>query len=182
MKTKQIILFALFSLISMGVLWAQEQMPYKSKATFKTDTLQYLEYNFTERAPQYVGKKVSDVLKDLELPVLYIAECAVISDIQQRTTKVRSLAFAVNNVEEHPNVLNDYYIVMYFTDPPSFADYKEASGFNNDNINPKFTDKLYDFIKDMKVSHVTSNPYIIQKRENLKKANTINEIGKDKKD
>ena len=40
------------SSIFCGHTQAQEQKPYKQAALFKMDTLQYLEYNFTERASQ----------------------------------------------------------------------------------------------------------------------------------
>jgi len=184
MKTKQIILFALFSLISMGVLWAQEQMPYKSKATFKTDTLQYLEYNFNLRSTQYIGKTVGEILRELEYPVLYIVESMhqTMPGLSGLSSKLVGLSLGIMQTDKNPSPLKDYYIFLRFESPPTLDEYKEASGFSNDNPCPLFTQKLYDFIKDLKVSNVTSNPYIIQKRENLKKANTINEIGKDKKD
>ena len=175
-----LILVGLLLIVFTGHTQVQEQLPYKAKATFNQDTLQYLEYNFIERASQYKGKKVSDVIKDFDLPVLYIAESAYSGEIKQGEiiTKVKSLSLAVHQVGVKPNALEDYYVVVYFTDPPTFAEYREASGFSRENPNPVFTQKLYDFIKDRTVYNVSSNPYIIEKRENLKKAGKIKEAVK----
>jgi len=161
MKTKKLFLLALSLILSIGQLWAQEKMPYRSAATFKTDTLQYLEYNFSvERsAEHYKDKTVGDVLKELEYPVLYIVEYAFGGGY------LRSLSLGIKQTGKDPNPLEDYYIIVAFTDPPKISDFRAL--FDRDIKYPTFTSQIYDFIKDLKVSYVASNPYIIMKRKNL---------------
>ena len=154
----------------------RERLPYKAKSTFNRDTLQFLEYNFTNRSVQYKEKKVSDVLKDLDLPVLFIEGPCVASEIQEGIfiTKVRSLSLVVHQAGEKPSELEDYYIILFFAEPFTLAEYREISGSSRENPNSVLTQKLYDFLKDRTVSDVSSNRYIIEKRENLKKAGNKN--------
>jgi len=160
MKRTNVILFALFLLLSAGQLWAQEKMPYKSKAMFKGDTLQYLEYNYnvTRSAEYYKNKTVGDILKELEYPVSYIVDRSSCGD------KLMSLSLGIRQKGKQPSPFEDYYIVVIFANPPLFSDFYALY----DNKNPIFTSQIYDFIKDLKVSYVASNQYIITKRENLK--------------
>ena len=149
-----------------------ELLPYKAKAEFNQDTLQYLEYNFFKRNNQYKGKKVSDVLKDLDLPVLYVVDfprTVVLDGSGISTTSNISLAVHPP-VGDKPNVLEDYYIVIGFEEPLITDEFKKASDYSRENSKPVFTQKLYDYLKDRVVSGVNSNPYIIQKREFLKNA------------
>jgi hypothetical protein len=182
MKTNSIILTLFAITFICGHIRAQETLPYKAKAEFKQDTLQYLEYNFTDRAIQYKEKKVSDVLKDLDLPVLCVEECSMVVGSQQKDniSKVTSLSLAVHHVRDKINVLEDYYIILFFAEPFSLAEYKEVSGFSRENRNPVFTQKLYDFLKDRTVSKVSSNLYIIEKRKNLEAKRMQEEIEKKK--
>ena len=166
MKTINFILTGLLLIIFAGNTNAQEQLPYKAKAEFKGDTLQYLEYNFTKRSSQYVGKKVSDVLKDLELKVLHIAEhTGTVGGSPSTSGRLISLSLTVHQVEDKPNIHKDYYITVLFEDPPSSAEYRAISGFSRENRNPVFTQKLYDFIKDRKVKIVHTNEFIIKDPE-----------------
>jgi hypothetical protein len=166
------IYFILFAILSFWQSQAQESLPYKAKAMFKADTLQYLEYNFTARTSQYKGKKVSEVLSELEFPVLYIVEWSVADDLQNGS-KLRSLSLAIRQMGDKPNPLFDYYIMISFKNPPSFSEFRKTFQPTGriEDIYPKFTPQIYEFIKDLEVSGVGSNPYIIMKRENdLKKA------------
>ena len=157
-----------------GHTQAQEQKPYKQAAMFKMDTLQYLEcnYNAERSAEYYKGKTVGDVLRELEYPVLYIVESA------HGDGKLGSLSLGIRQKGKKPSPLEDYYLYVSFENPPTLDEYREASGATRDNPCPAFTSKLYDFIKDLKVRQVGSNPYIIEKRENLKKAGKIKEAVK----
>ena len=172
MKATNLILSALFLFLSIGQLWAQEKMPYKSKAMFKADTLQYLEYNYNaERSVEYYkDKTMSDVLKELEYPVLYIVEYA------RRGDELMSLSLGIRQIGKEASPLEDYYIVVAFANPPKSSDFRAL--FDRDERNPKFTSQIYDFIKDLKVSHVASNPYIITKRKNLEAKRALEEIEK----
>jgi len=69
------------------------------------------------------------------------------------------------NIEFLEVPLIDYYICIFFKNPPTGDEFREASGYSHDN--KALTQKLYDFIKDLKVASVSSNQYIIMKRKYL---------------
>ena len=165
MKRTNLILSALFLLLSIGQLWAQEQKPHKLAVTFKEDTAQYLEYNYTIRSAQYKGKTVGDILKELEYPVLYIVESRFLTG-PNMPTKVTGLSLGIRQVGEKPNPLKDYYLDVRFENPPTFEKYQEA-GYDRNNPNV-FSQKLYNFIKDLKISSVSSNEFILKDPEILK--------------
>ncbi|WP_291124923.1 hypothetical protein, partial [Dysgonomonas sp. UBA7698] len=67
----------LFILLLTATLYADAQctQPYKAFNQFANDTTAFLRYNFKTRADCYKGKKVADVLKDLQLtPKMFISE------------------------------------------------------------------------------------------------------------
>ena len=51
---------------------AQDNLPYKSLTEFRNDTTAFILYNFIDRAEQYKGKKLTDIAKDLEIPIKII--------------------------------------------------------------------------------------------------------------
>jgi hypothetical protein len=159
MKKIKFILFALFLLLSSGQLWAQKTLPYKPAAMFNGDTLRYLEYNYTKRQAQYAGKTVGEILKEMEYPALYVVE-----GIYSHSVLV-GLSLGIRQVGNKPNPLKDYYITVRFENPPTFDEYKEASGHSGNNPCPVFSQKLYDLIKDLKVSNVAGNLYILKDPE-----------------
>ena len=160
MKRENVTLFALL-LLSLGQLWAQDQQkqPYKSVTEFNKDTLQYLEYNYNvaRSVEYYKDKTVGSILQELEYPVSYIVEWGAYDN------ELISLSLGIRQKGKIPSPLEDYYIVVVFANPPKLSDFRVLY----DDKNPKFTSQIYDFIKDLKVTHVTSNPYIITKRNNL---------------
>jgi hypothetical protein len=165
MKRTNFILFALFLILSSGQLWAQEKaLPYKPAAAFKGDTLRYLEYNYAKRSAQYVGLTVGDILKELEYPVLYVQE-AVQWNPKTSITQVARLYLVIREVNRASSETQDYYISVNLEDTPAFDGYREASGYNENNHNPAFSQKLYDFIKDLKISSVYTNTFILKDPE-----------------
>ena len=166
MKQKNVISVSLFLLLSIGQLWAQEQKPYKSAATLKGDTALYLAYNYSLRNAQYKGKTVGEILNELEYPVLYVTGmyqfCVDNHDL------LAGLYLYVKQAGNEPSDLSDYYIDISFETPPSLDAYRDASGYSNDNPFPVLSQKLYDFIKDLKVSYVSSNENTIKDPEILK--------------
>lgn len=168
MKQTNVFLFALFFLLSAGQLWAQEQKPYKPVITFNGDTAQYLEYNYTIRSAQYKGKTAGEILRELEYPVLYVVGTYGIGLHTNIVTRLSALSLYIRQVGNEPSELKDYYITIIFENPPIHAEYKEASGLSGDNPRPVFSQKLYDFIKDLKVSSVFSNEYILKDPEILR--------------
>ena len=179
MKTKNLFIAGLILIALIGSIPVQAQvkerpleqeqdtLQYRSKAEFNQDTVQYLEYNFVKRGLQYKGKKISDVLKDLDLQVLYITE-STWSSGGGKPSQLQRLSLVIHQVGDEPNVFNDYYIIIGFAEPPLWDDYKEAINFVWGAKTQAFTPKLYDFLKDKVVSEVYSNPFIIYRRENKK--------------
>ena len=158
MKRTNFILFALFLLLPLGELWAQEQMPYRPAATFKGDTLRYLEYNYSKRREQYIGKTVEVVLKELEYPIIYVS-----GDYRDGVpSRLVGLTLGIRQVGKERSIeLRDYYIFIGFANPPDGDAYWEATGANNH----AFSQKTYDFIKDLEVSYILSNPHILKDPE-----------------
>ena len=50
---------------------AQSGLPYKSLSDFKNDTTAFINYNFIDRAEQYIGKTVEFIVHDLQILVKY---------------------------------------------------------------------------------------------------------------
>jgi hypothetical protein len=162
MKRTSIILFTLFISLSFGQLRAQEQLPYKPAAMFRGDTVLYLDYNYSIRWQQYVGKTVGYILDELEYPVLCIGEVAMASCIgcDGFESKVVMLSLVVRQEGEKDSPLKDYYITVSFADPPKWSDYRAAS-----NRSRMLTPEMYNFLKDLKIKGVKSNLYIAKNPE-----------------
>jgi hypothetical protein len=113
---KQIIFILTISAMCLAPvsLRAQENLPYKPWVAFHGDTLQYLEYNYTVRQLQHQGKKVSEVLKELELPILIITETV------HRDGKMVGISLGIHQTRQKPSPLFDYYIEIRFANdlPP----------------------------------------------------------------
>ena len=173
MKRKNIILLALFLVMSTQV-WAQSHSieaspirhskaasPYKPLATFNGDTVAYLEFNYTVRNVQYKGWTVSEILQELEFPVLFIVDFVRLSGGGVPTT-VSALDLCIHQTGKIPDPMKDYYITVSFENPPTLDRFREAAGGGN---HPAFTSKLYNFIKDLKVSSVRSSEFILKDPE-----------------
>jgi len=175
MKRQIILLFALILVLSSGQTWAQwrhskADLPYRSFTTFNGDTAAYLEFNYSIRNVQYVGKTVGEILKELEFPALYIVEVGMRSSSGGSPTTVPSLSLGIRQVGQEPNPIKDYYIFLRFENPPSLDKFWESGGRNK-----VFTPKLYDFIKDLRVICVSSNQFIIKDPEILEGARRVQE-------
>ncbi|MDR1169844.1 MAG: hypothetical protein LBK97_03315 [Prevotellaceae bacterium] len=167
MKRTNVILFALFLFLSAGQLWAQNTLPYKTAAIFEGDTLRYLEYNYSKRHEQYIGKTVGEILEELEYPVLYIVESA------RRGDKLISLKLGIRQKEKDPTPVKDYYINVGFENPPVFKDFL-ATGYHSQN-NYVFTTQIYNLIKDLKISGISSNQFILKDPELLELQKRVHE-------
>ena len=161
MKRTNFILFALFLLLPMGELWAQKQMPYKSAATFNGDTLRYLEYNYTKRQDQYIGKTAEAVLQELEYPIIYVTGTSRGGGPSQLV----NLTLGIRQVGKERSEIRDYYILISFANPPDGIAYWEISNADR----PAFSQKIYDFIKDLEISGIYTNPYIFKDPELVEK-------------
>jgi len=146
MKRLHFYLLALLILLSAGQLWAQEQvLPYKSRAMFKEDTLQYLTYNYkyNNHGQHYIGKTAGEFLDELEYPVLYVAWVG-------RSGKMVMLYFGIRQVAEKPHELLDDYIIVGFENPPNSREFQAVY----DRESRALTPELFNFIKDLKISGV----------------------------
>jgi hypothetical protein len=142
---------------------AQENLPYKSWKEFNGDTIQYLEYNFTTRQEQYQGKKISEILKDLELPITNVGEVTRATGTNENgqfKSQLVSMSLTIRQLAEVPSALYDYYITIFFVDYKSKG-VKFPPG-------EKWTSEMTDAIKDEEASNVCSNFYIIARREKEK--------------
>ena len=164
MKQIHFNLFALLILLSCGQLRAQEQaLPYKSKAMFGEDTLQYLKYNYSERGKYYNGKTVGDILNELEYPVLYVTGMHLRNlSGGPNISKLGRLCIGIQQVSEKPHELLDDYLLVSLENPPESSDFRAVY----DSKNPVLTSELYNYIKDLKVSFVSLNTL---PREELKR-------------
>lgn len=70
------LLFFLFALTCYGAS-AQE---YRSMAEFGTDEAAYMRYNFIDRQDRYIGKPLSDLLADYELPLVVFGTNSFLAD------------------------------------------------------------------------------------------------------
>ncbi|MDR1632230.1 MAG: hypothetical protein LBR97_05055 [Dysgonamonadaceae bacterium] len=150
MKIIQFVFTVFAILFVCGQIQAQDELPYKSKAMFGTDTLRYLEYNYSVARSEkyYKGKTVGDILRELEYTVLYVAERAWCD------SKIVSIGIGVRQADEEPDPSVDYYITVFFAHPPLLSDYRELYD-NRDDKNSLLTPKIYDFLKNLEVAQVT---------------------------
>ena len=63
---KKLILSLLFVLIASFV-----NAQYKPLSSFQNDTTAFIIYNFMERAEEYKGKTIKDLITDLKMPIAY---------------------------------------------------------------------------------------------------------------
>ena len=137
-------------------------LPYKAKAEFKGDTLQYLERNFAKRSAYYEGRTVGELLKDLEYQVLYVEGIYQTTlDASNESDKFVGLTLCIRQVGKERSELKDYYINVFFENPPLLSDYRAIYDVQEHTL----TSQLYDFIKDLRVKNVYSNEHILKDQE-----------------
>jgi hypothetical protein len=123
-------------------LKAQDTLSYKPWTSFEGDTVAYLEYNFNTRRKQYVGKKVSNIIKDLELPVIG-TEC-MIGTREPRTEQgtppsgILRMSLYIIKAGKEPDPFRDYCITFSFKNPPV-------------TMLRRWSPELYELIKDLEI-------------------------------
>jgi hypothetical protein len=161
---RKIILLALFTILYTVQLGAQETqtqdtLSYKSFAEFNSDTVRFLEYNFTTRRKQYGGKKVSEVIKDMEFPITHVVEYAMSITDNSRLSKLSRLSLGIRRAGNQADSGLDYYVEVWFKNQPLSVDFKKVFNIYDPARKFEFTPELYNFIKDMEVSSIRANPY-----------------------
>ena len=170
MKTKTIILALLAMIFVCGQTRAQDDLSYRSFKSFKNDTIQYLDYNFLIRGEQYAGKKVSDLINDLELPILSITVT-----MEQSTgpsdSKITGIELLVKKMIHWSNY--NYQIGITFANPIPCRNFK-VTGVKDDSENYiiPWTTKIYEQIRDRELKTVTANSYLIEERRKLLETHT----------
>ncbi|MDR2563119.1 MAG: hypothetical protein LBC98_04170 [Prevotellaceae bacterium] len=142
----------------------RDTSPYKPFAMFNGDTVSYLEFNYTIRGNQYKGWTVGEILKEIELPVLYLGYPRMLISMDNTPTKLTGLGLGIKQTGKNPNELYDYYIYVCFENPPDLSEFRGISRTLT------LTPKLYDFIKDLKVLWIGFNEFIIKDPELIEKA------------
>jgi hypothetical protein len=120
---RKTIIFSIFLLLCTFTSKSQCNLPYKDANSFKTDTVQFLKYNFDLRADCYVGKTVFEILKDLHYPPLWVNKCFRID--KDGIDKIVSIEIYVSHkykLTDHFSGLKDYYICIDFETPIELTD------------------------------------------------------------
>ena len=165
MKTIQFILFILFLIVFTGKNQAQNQqdLPYRPLSSFSSnelsDTLQYLQYNFFDRQDQYKGKKISEVIQDLELPITRFGRVGLRMGVVP--VKASSIELIIKQFGDEPDTVKDYYIMIRFATPFEVEDFKKSFGRKDNRMTPE----IYEMIKDLEIEYVESHPDIITERK-----------------
>ncbi|MDR2037862.1 MAG: hypothetical protein LBQ60_08060 [Bacteroidales bacterium] len=160
---------------------SKAMLPYKPAEKFRGDTVSYLEYNYVIRSVQYKGRTAGEILKELEYPVLYIVEVASKRDPGSQRVITR-LGLSVRQKGEKPSVLKDYYIVIFFEKPPLLDDYEKVASIPHSDNTEVFTPKVYDFLKDMKVSNISFNEFLVRDPEILELGRQARKAEKERMD
>ena len=175
MKTKTIIL-ALFVIIFVCEhAQAQEELPYRSFQTFKRDTIQYLDYNFTIRSDQYTDKTIEDFFRDLELPIVYVDNVMLQSRLEKSGVDIVAMNLVIRPIrtgnEDGVNSKKDYYIRIGLKTPLDAGEFVDALDYDKRNSGRDdlyyWTPQLYEALKKIEISGVESNPYLFKDRQKL---------------
>ena len=184
MKTNSIILVLSAMLFVCGHTRAQDDLPYRPFQAFNNDTIRYLDYNFTIRNDQYVDKTVGDLLRDLELPVIYISN--IVMQIDRPVHKLVGLNLVIRLVRDVDwDESKDYYIKIGLQTPVDYEDFFDALATdkrNSDKMNERqydflyWTPQLYELIKDNKLGGISANDCLFPDRRKLRETNTWEDI------
>ena len=129
------------------------ELPYKPWAAFAGDTARYLEFNYNIRGVRYAGWTVGEILEELELPMIGI--CWLARSIPYtRQTFLGGLYLIIRQKGDRFSELRDDYIIVRFENAPYFEEFRRVSPMDNRTLTPE----LYNFIRDLRVSNVSTNP------------------------
>jgi hypothetical protein len=163
------ILFALTVLMPTSILLrAQEDLPYRYLKSLNNDTIQYLDYNFYIRHAQYEGKKISDFIKDLELPIVYVYEIVDLINMGNKfISEVRSISLGIRKIGNDPDTDRDYFVGITLAKAIFFEDFKKAAKYDGDNKGAQWSSQLYELLKDSELSGITTNQHLIEERRKI---------------
>ena len=157
------ILLIILSLLFAESLLAQRNratIPHRPWTTFEGDTARYLEFNYTIRGVQYIGWTVGELLEELEFPIINITN-------ETRRggggipSRLVGLTLGIRQKGDVPNLRTDYYIEVRFQEPPLLEEFRGVSPVRNRT----FTPEIYDFIRNLRISEVSSSQRILRDPE-----------------
>jgi hypothetical protein len=189
MKTNSIILVLFACVFACGQVQAQEDnLPYRPFQSFKNDTIRYLDYNFTLRREQYAGKTVGDLLKDLQLPVLYISDISSQLPFKEEPWGVVSMNLVIqpyrDKNEDWSDDSKDYYIGLSFKKPladrnfiRSLTPARDAGAYLS-----HWTPQVYEKLKNMELHSISANELLFPERQRILDDLRHSESEKDRKE
>ena len=166
MKTMKLFLLLYAIAFACEHTQAQDDMHYRPFKSFNNDTIQYLDYNYFIRGDKYNGKKIADLINELELQIKSIHGIMAISS--REDAKIVGIELLINKKKQWS--LENYYINIDLITPISFFDFISVRTLVNDNegnsIIP-WTTELYEFLKNKEIKSVSANSNLIEKRRKL---------------
>ena len=180
MKTNSIILILFAIALSCGHTQAQEELPYRPFELFNNDTIRYLDYNFNLRSDQYVGKTAGELLRDLELPVIYVSDVGLESDPANKTYGFAhiNLVIRVNRDkdEDWSDASKDYYIQIWFKKPTLDLSWGNETEYKY--VYYWMIPESYESLKNLELSGVITNDFLFSDRRRIHETSTFQTIGK----
>jgi hypothetical protein len=186
MKTNSIILVLFACVFACGQVQAQEDnLPYRPFQSFKNDTIRYLDYNFKLRQEQYAGKTVGDLLKDLQLPVLYWGDYFAELPFKDNPGGVVCMNLVIqanrDKNEGWSDDSKDYYIGISFTRPVPDRNFIRSQT-RADNGLFHWTSQVYEQLKNMELKGISANDFLFPERKRIIEDMRSSESEKDRKE
>ncbi len=145
---KKIIIAILLSMYYIQ-LNAQNELPYKKLSEFKNDTTAFINYNFIDRANQYKGETMHDVIENMQLQVKYI-----FSDTD-RSSNIKGLYLCffewpiIDDLFTNNKTLNKPYAVKTFLEEKVKYTPEVGKTIYSNNY-----DNILNYFKDMRIKKV----------------------------
>lgn len=137
--------------------YSQEDCPYKSLDKFAGDTLDFVGYNFLQRAKQYESSKVEDVLKDYSIPITDYTPYWNYNDVSSKSLSEYTGIILISKREgispsQEPKELkfDEFSIKILFEHPLS----KTSPAGKLIRYSKSYTTEIFDAIKNLKVKSV----------------------------
>lgn len=173
MKTNSLILILFAIVFISGHLQAQDDLPYRSFNKFNNDTIRYLDYNFSLRREQYENKTVAELLKDLELPVVYVSSLMLTPKSDYKGIDINAMNLVIRLIrnggyDNDNDDSKDYYIRIFLNPAADGQDFMNAvdKGKRSTGKNGLlwWTPPLYEFLKDFQIKAIVSNYKLFDNR------------------
>lgn len=135
---KKLILPLLFVLVAFSV-----KAQYKPLSSFQNDTTAFIIYNFMERAEEYKGKTMKDLISNLKMPIAYF-HCGYDMHYFYNITLYVYRRSKVYSLEEAGGDANGIFITWKNKIPVDLYD----------KLGTEWNVALYDYLKDVEIKDV----------------------------